>query len=252
MYSIKAQMLSDMFVLLRLHDRYPSRPTTAAAAPAPAEVQVAAGATDRTQTGTSVVAGGGPSGHATGAAAAAPRVRRVQADAGINPVLLQAATQAYFSSRPHVTEMVAAAAAQMVAAVAVTPTRFEVATAVQPVLDALKQQQGQHTGSGADACDQLSNMPLQYQGQQQQQQGQQVQPEQQQQQQQQDAMALLLQEHRQQLVQVECELSSAGGWQSLLLHMPTQQQALDQGWQLHFDTADTSVVAWLRLRPGAA
>jgi hypothetical protein len=235
MYSTKMQMLSDMFVLLRLHDRYPSAVTAAEAV-----------GTDRRQEEASGVTARGSAGPA---AATAAGVRRAPADAGSNPVLLQAASQAYFSSRPQVAEMVAAAAAQMAAAVAAVPPRHVVAAAVQQVLEALEQQQVQQANSEVSASDQLSNVllqPQQHQQHQQQGQGQLMQ------QMQEDPLLVLLHKHHQQLVQVECELSSSGGWQSLLPNMPTQQQALDQGWQLHFDTADGAVATWLQLRQEAA
>jgi hypothetical protein len=69
-----------------------------------------------------------------------------------------------------------------------------------------------------------------------------------QQQQQRHRMVAVLQQHLQQLVQVECELLSCGGWQTLLPHMPSSREGLEQGWRLHGSAADSAVSSWLRLR----
>lgn len=158
MYSIKQQMLTDMFALLRLQDRFPSETVGAEGA-------------------------------------AAQRSTRSKA-AGINPVLLQAASAAYFGSRPDVAELVAQDAKQLAAAVAAAPARQFVEARV---VETLQQLRGQHS-------------------------------------------VLLLQQHQQQVVQVETELQSCGGWQSLLAHMlpPPQQQDTDQ--------LDAAIQAWLQVR----
>lgn len=194
MYSTKQQMLTDMFALLRLQDRYP-------AAAAEGTVSDAAAA---------------PAAAAAGAAGAS--IPRLPAAHGINPVLLQAASKAYFSSRPQVAEMVLQDAQQLAAAVAGAPTRQAVEAAIVVCLQRLEQQGGQ-------------------------------------QQQQRQRVVAVLRQHLQQLVQVECELQSCGGWQTLLPHMPGSREASQQGWHLHGSAADSAVSSWLRLRqmlvPGA-
>lgn len=119
MYNTKQQMLTDMFALLRLQDRYP--PTAGTAADT-----------------------------ATAAAAAAHASNpRLPADHGINPVLLQAASDAYFGSRPQVTEMVARDAQALSAAAAAAPTRQEVREVVHQVLQQLQQPGGRSKSTGS-------------------------------------------------------------------------------------------------------
>lgn len=184
MYSVKQQMLLDMFALLRLQDRYPAqqqRPPDAAE-------------------GQPATAAGGDK-----------RPPRLRADEGLNPVLLQAASEAYFSSRPKVAAMVAADARQLQAAVAAAPAREEVEAGVALLLQQLETA----PGSGS---------------------------------QQQEEVAGVLRTHMRQLVQVECELRSGAGWQSLLPHVPSRRDAAKQGWRLHSSRADAAVASWLRLR----
>jgi hypothetical protein len=111
--------------------------------------------------------------------------------------------------------MVAADARQLAAAVAAAPTRQEVEAAVARLLQQLET--AAQGGGGA------------------------------QQQQQRQQVAGVLRAHMRQLVQVECELRSAGGWQSLLPHMPSRRDAAKQGWCLHASGADAAVASWLRL-----
>lgn len=188
MYSIKQQMLLDMFALLRLQDRYPAQQKPPDAA---AEGQPASAVGDDCQ-----------------------RPPRLPADEGLNPVLLQAASEAYFRSRPKVAAMVAADARQLQAAVTAAPTRQEVEAAVALLLQQLETAA---PGSGS-------------------------------QQQQRQQVAGVLRTHMRQLVQVECELQTGGGWQSLLPHVPSRREAAKQGWSLHSSGADAAVASWLRLR----
>lgn len=181
MYSVKQQMLLDMFALLRLQDRYPAQQQQ----PDAAEGQPATPGSDK-------------------------HPPRSPADEGLNPVLLQAASEAYFSSRPKVAAMVAADARQLEAAVAAAPARGEVEAGVALLLQQLETA----PGSGS----------------------------------QQQQVAGVLRTHMRQLVQVECELRSGGGWQSLLPHVPSRRDAAKRAWRLHSSRADAAVASWLRLR----
>lgn len=173
MHSVKQQMLTDLFALLRLQDRYPAAAAAAAG----------------------------------GAATAAGAMQRQPADRGVNPVLLQAASEAYFGSRPQVAEMVAQDVQQLAAAVAEAPKRQDVAAEVQLRLQRLEQQEGQQDRSGLPG---------------------------------------VLQEHLQQIVDVECELQSSRGWTSLLPHM---QECCVDGGHLHGSApVDAAIRSWYHLR----
>jgi hypothetical protein len=187
MYSIKQQMLTDMFALLRLQDRYP---VTSHAAKGTAGSSTSTGKT-------SAAATAGPAGS-----------QRAPAELGLNPVLLQAASQAYFSSRPQVAEMVAHNAQQLAAAVADAPARQDVEAAVR---QGLQHSQGQG--------------------------------------QQEQLLQELLQQHVEQIVGVECELQSSGGWQPLLPRMCVPQEVIGaDGCQLYPSPADVAVSKWQQLR----
>lgn len=198
MYSIKQQMLTDMLALLRLQDRYRTA----------SHAQGAAGAS--TVIGkTAAAATGGPA-----AAVAAGGRQQIPAELGLNPVLLQAASQAYFSSRPQVAEMVAHNAQQLAAAVAAAPARGDVEAAVRKVLQQ-QQQQGAQGPLEGWVCD-------------------------------------LLQQHVEQIVGIECELQSSRGWQPLLPHMSQygmpQEMIGADACQLYPSPADVAVTAWQQLR----
>jgi hypothetical protein len=223
MYSIKQEMLTDMFALLRLQDRYPVAASTAAAA-------VTAAAAGPTGTAAAAAAGAVAEGAARQsssvataqpAAAAARQAGAAAAAGALNPVLLQAASEAYFGSRPHIARLVAQDACDMAAAVAAAPQRQEVEQAVLQVL--LQQQQAVPGGRLSDAA--AGERAEQQQG------------------------MDYWQQHLQQVVHVECELQSCGGWKSLLPQMLKREEAYSKGWQLHSSAADAAAAHWLEVRP---
>jgi hypothetical protein len=104
MWRVKQQLLRDSAALLRLQDRFPA---------------AAAGGTQRA------------SGVSAAASAAAARGTAQGAAAGLNPLLLQAASDRAFAARPLVAQLVAHTHAQLAAAAAAAPSRQHVAAAVQ-------------------------------------------------------------------------------------------------------------------------
>jgi len=189
MYDVKQGMLTEMFALLRLQDRYPV--SAASARP------VASGAT-------------------------AASARGQQPD--VNPVLMQAASEAYFSSRPQVAQLVARDAAELTAAIAAAPERQHVEAAVKQLLRKLLQpaQSGLFANidmalpaaAPADLSDQQRCVSV-------------------------------LQEHLQQVVQVECELQSCGSWVSL--SRPHQRPGSQAG-GLHDSPTDAAIQLWPQVR----
>jgi hypothetical protein len=238
MRSIKSQMLADMVGLLRLQDRFPASSDANAAAAA------AAAAAANCQQGEQQQHAGRSS--STSSKIARSRIDSQQDVAAVNPLVVQAASGRYFADRPQVMQLVREAEQQLQAAVAACPSLQQVQQQMRGALPA-EQQQGQQTvqqtvqqqaqqqegppssrdssaleggsssigrqdagsskGSQFDTGGSSTSWQLRPQ----------FEPGQD------DSSAV-----QQQLLELEAELQSAGGWQSLMPHMLGCMQSGDK------------------------
>lgn len=202
MYSVKQQMLLDMLALLRLQDRFPAGHVKAAAAAEAARHQKYA---KMHQPATNK--------HVPASA---------MLNSQLNSLLLQGASNAYFSSRPHLAAMVSRTAQKLANAVAQAPSRHDIEQAVQHQLQCIEQQQHVAAVQGAERF---------------------VDPH----------IAGLLRQHAADIVRVESELQTCGYWTSLLPHMfPSHAPADVTGTigkspcHAHMTDADVAVTIWLQ------
>lgn len=229
MWQVKQQVVADMFAVLRLQDRFPCSMQKSAAQDARAGAAGAAEASAGSSSGSDVDDARVVSTSSSTAGSMQQQQQPWQQDH--NTLMLQAASEQYFRTRPLVAELVAYTAEHLAAAAAATPTRWQVLAQVQERLRQLDVQQlgqQQRQLQQDERSHALAHVTA--------------------------ADVRLLQQHVQQLVTVECELLSAGQrWQSLLPHMPSQQQAAQHGWDAWLAPGHlrhgAAVRLWLNVRP---
>jgi hypothetical protein len=235
MRSIKSQMLADMAALLRLQDRFPASSSSSSAGP---EATAADGSTQVSQQASAAV--GDPPAVLQQARAtsrrrektahnrAAQQQQQQQQQAAVNPLLLQAASGRYFADRPQVLQLVRAAEQRLHAAVAVCPSLQQVQQQMECAMLA-EQQQARKEGRMPSAHRSASGSAVRSSAGDNSSQGMlddssTTNPQQQfDAQEGQGSKSAVLQ----QLVELEAELRSAGGWQSLMPYMLSCMQQHD-------------------------
>jgi hypothetical protein len=251
MRSIKSQMLADMAALLRLQDRFPAR----SGGPGAAAAFAAAPAAADSQQGKQHQQQQQHEGRSRSSSGKLSRNRVNSQDdlAAVNPLVLQAASGRYFADKPQVLQLVREAEQKLQAAVAACPSLQQVQQQMrgalpteQPLRQAQQQEgaphhmncsatqdgsisAGRQNASSSTDSHVAGAKSIRSQLQQQFETGQD------------DSFVV-----QRQLLELEAELQSAGGWQSLMPHMLGCIQRGDE----EQSSADAAVQRFWRQRFG--